>query len=103
MTTKTSTPSLSLNIVDEKNGYALCDIWNDDAATQSEKRFYVVRIDRSRGQVYNAIPADGPDSGSWFARISADGVRYVANGRTYEMARRWFKKLSTEVSENDEI
>ncbi len=88
----------SKNIIAEENGIALVEITRDDAETQKDHRFYVVRIDRDRGQVYSAIPADAPDSGTWFGRISVSGIAYVANCRTYQTARRLFKKLSAEVA-----
>ena len=84
----------TLDVIDEKNGLALCEITNDDADTQREKRFYVVRVSGDRRQVFDAIPADGPDSGSWFAGFTAAGVAYVATGRTRATARRWFNRLN---------
>lgn len=87
----------SMNIIEKRNGIALIEITKDDTETQTNKRFYVVSV--HGGQVYSAVPADCPDSGLWFGRLTVGGVSYVANGRTYQTARRWFNKLSAQESD----
>ena len=82
----------SMNVIEEENGIALIEITKDDTDNQSDKRFYVVSV--KGDQVFSAVPADCPDSGSWYGAMNVGGVAYVANGRTYPTARRWFNKLS---------
>lgn len=90
MTIKSETHSMS--IIEKRNGIALIEITKDYADTQADKRFFVVSV--SGNQVYSAVPADCPDSGSWYGALTVGGVAYVANGRTYQTARRWFNKLA---------
>ena len=89
----------SMDIVDERNGHALIEITEDSSDIQRDKRFYVVSINRSSGQVTSSIPEDCPDSGLWVSNLTVGGVAYVANGRTRATARRWFKKLADEQME----
>lgn len=90
----------SLNLVSSKNGFALYEITADEADIQRAKRFYVVRLNPARNQVYDAIPDDAPkNGGKWFAGLSAAGVSYVANGRTRATARRWFNALTMDSCE----
>lgn len=88
----------TLHVIKQKNGIALCEITHDDAEPQPAKRFYVVRVSLDERQVSDAIPADAPSSGSWFAKFSAAGVDYVANPRSQATARRWFNRLAEQVN-----
>jgi hypothetical protein len=73
-----------LNIINEKSGYAVVEI---------DEKYYVVSIDRNRGQVYSVLPSDNPESGTWFARMTESGVKYVASGRSYKAAMSAFYRL----------
>ena len=80
-----------IEIIEEVDGYAICQ-WGD--------HFTVVQISRKAGQVYSAMPTDGPaDGGSWFAGISDNGVKYVAGWYSKGYARRIFRSLVSEAAE----
>ena len=75
-----------MTIINEKNGIALIQIG---------QRFFVVGIDRNRGQVTSCLSSDSPgDGGAWFAGISERGVQYVANGRTKSAACSAFRRMT---------
>ena len=71
-----------MRIVTERDGMAIFEII-DGAAL-----FYPVTLDRKRNQVYSLAPTDQPrGSGRWMAHATAEGVKYVARGRTLAAAR----------------
>ena len=80
-----------MNIVREAACYALLS--KGTKAT-------VVGISHENGQVYSAMPSDHPqDGGRWYARISDEGVEYVANWYSKSYARRIFNQLVKEAEE----
>ena len=94
----------TLVILKETADYALCEITCDDSTTPPPHRFFVVMIDRSKGQVYSVLPSDVPaDGGLWVGRITPSGVAYVANPRTKSAALRHFRKLTQARNELDEL
>ena len=93
ITSKTHT----LNVISERDGYALCEITRDDASEQSICRFYVVQVDNAKNQVYS-VDADGPKGGgSWFGGYDAYGVAYVGSARIEATARRLYRKCRAEA------
>ena len=80
-----------LDIVDERNGYALM--------RSSDGRGTVIGLDRSRGQVWSAMPGDMPKgSGIWVARLSSSGINYVSNLYSWSYARRMFRQFAAEAA-----
>lgn len=57
----------------------------------------VVRYSDKANQVYNAMPGDAPaDGGSWYARATDDGVKYVAKLYSMGYARKIFRSIFKE-------
>ena len=71
------------DLIKEKGNIAMYEITNDE--TGESHGFYVVREDN--GQVKSAIPADMPESGTWYANgTGASAVymlRMVANDKQH--------------------
>lgn len=75
-----------MEIIKERNGFALILV---------DSLYYVVRIDRNAGQVKSALHRDMPrGGGEWFARLTSNGVKYVAGGMTRERGLANFNRIS---------
>lgn len=95
-------PTYTMDVIAEDAGYRLYEVVRDGATVQSDYRFYVVRYNEARYQVYTAISGDAPrDGGTWCSSITPRGVMYVADPRTRATARRWFRRLVTEAKEEE--
>ncbi len=81
-------------IVKEQDGVAL---W------RCPQGWTCTRINRDRGQVYDAMPGDAPDAGSWCARICAAGVDYVSRPYSRSHARRIFREYVRAAAEEREL
>ncbi len=58
-------------------------------------RYTVVLVDYDKGQVYDAMPNDGPtDGGKWCAKICDRGIDYVASLYSESYARRIYSSLT---------
>ena len=86
----------NLRMIEERGNVLLLEIVEIGAKKQPVSCFYVVKWDRERAQVRDAIPADAPaDGGYYFASgYSPASVSYVAGGRAYATARKWFNRLA---------
>jgi len=74
----------SYQIVDEQHGFMLL-------RTQ-DNRGTVIRIDRTKFQVYDAMPGDAPkEGGAWCSSLSEKGIKYVSSLYSWTYARRIFR------------
>jgi len=65
-----------------------------DAVVEVNGSYYVVNINRQKGQVQSTMPSDMPrDGGTWFAGFSDDGVKYVSSARTRKAAMAGLRRL----------
>jgi hypothetical protein len=91
--------NMMLSILREEHGVALCEVTRDDVLDQEEKRFYIVQIDRRRGQVYDCLEEDHPrEGGAWFSSITGAGVDYVAHAMRFEEASRRYEGIIESAS-----
>jgi hypothetical protein len=89
----------TLSILQVQAGIALCEITEDNAPTQDDRRYYVVGLDAAQGQVTSTVPNDCAQEGTWTASRTPSGVSYVASPRTIANARRWFRRLVSEAQQ----
>ena len=77
-------------LVEEKNGLALL--------RRDDDRYTVVRVDRDRRQVRDAMPSDAPKGGGvWFAPYTDKGIAYVTSTYSKGYARRVYNRLQALV------
>ena len=60
----------------------------------SSTRATVVGYNEAAGQVYSAMPTDGPqDGGRWYGPMTTSGVQYVSSSYSLDYARRIYRRL----------
>lgn len=85
----------------DRTGLRLIEVYPYEGEPPA-KRFYIVRVDVDRDQVYSYLPKDNPPPSSggsqWFAPYTAAGIAYVAKPMTERQARRIWKQIVSEFT-----